>query len=455
MANKLDLTTDFPPVPTSAWEAAIHVDLAGADYQKKLVWRTPENIAVRPYYRREDLPASTAPASSTCKTDDRFVSSVEPAKPASWTIAEPGSEPAGAIRADHFHDAGATAVQELAFALAAGVDRMAAGERGIHFVFAVGSNYFFEIAKLRAARLLWAQAAKAFGAPVATQLHVRTAIANKSLYDPYTNLLRVTTEALSAVIGGCDSLIVEPFEFADRLATNLQLLLKHEVHLDQIADPAAGSYYVEWLTDALAREAWKLFQQVEQQGGYAQARSFIDNAIAVSRKALETAVASRRRTLVGVNNYPDLRETAINPDVAVRFAWRMSEPFERIRLRMERHAHATGHTPVVLLLTRGDVKMRIARATFCANFFGCGGFAIRESADLEPADLIILCSSDPEYLALAREIIPQVKVPVIVAGNPKDQIQALTEAGVAGFVHVFSNMVDTLTEWQNKIGVTA
>ena len=148
-------------------------------------------------------------------------------------------------------------------------------------------------------------------------LVVRTAIANKSLYDPYTNLLRVTTEALSAVIGGCDTLIVEPFEFSPRLATNVQLLLQHEAHLDEVADPAAGSYYVEWLTDALARQAWKLFQEVEARGGYAQSQAFIDDAITASRKALETAVASRRRTLVGVNNYPDLNEKSVNPDAAV------------------------------------------------------------------------------------------------------------------------------------------
>lgn len=446
MPTKLDLLKDFPPVPTAEWEAAIHADLAGADYQKKLVWRTPENIAVKPYYRREDVPATTA-------ANYRFQNAWGADN--DWHIAPPGSEPVLAIRADHFHNAGANAVQELAFAMSAGADRLASGERDISFVFAVGSNYFFEIAKLRAARLLWAQVAEAFGAPQTVHLHVRTAIANKSLYDPYTNLLRVTTEALSAVIGGCDSLIVEPFEFSDRLANNLQLLLKHESHLDQVSDPAAGSYYVEWLTDAMAREAWKLFQQVEAEGGYSEAQPFIDRSIAASRKALETALASRRRTLVGVNNYPDLHESGVSPDVAVRFDWRMSEPFERIRLRTERHAHATGRTPVVLLLTRGDVKMRIARATFCANFFGCGGFAIRESAELEPADLIVLCSSDPEYLALAQEVIPQVQVPVVVAGNPKDQIQALTDAGVAGFVHIFSNLVDTLTDWQNKLGVTA
>lgn len=440
MPDTLKLAGDFPPVATREWEAAIRADLAGADYQKKLVWRTPENIAVKPYFRREDLPASSGV-------------SLRPA--GTWQIAEPDSEPVDAIRADKFHNAGATAVQELAFAIAAGVDRLAAQAPQVNFVYAVGSNYFFEIAKLRAARLLWAQATRAFDRVVPLRIYARTATANKSLYDRCTNILRVTTEALSAVLGGCDALMIEPFEFPERLATNIQLLLKHEAQLDSQADPAAGSYYIEWLTDALARDAWKLFQQVEAQGGYSAAQDFIDNAISVSRQAAEASVASRRRTLVGVNNYPDLQETTVSPDAAVRFDWRLAEPFERIRLRTERHAHATGHTPVVLLLTRGDLKMRIARANFCANFFGCGGFAIKESAQLAPADVVVLCSSDPEYLALAQEIIPQVSVPVIVAGNPKDQIQALTEAGVQGFVHVFSNLVATLTELQTKIGVAA
>lgn len=437
--DTLHLAEEFPPVPTSAWEAAIQADLAGQDYQKKLIWRTPEGIAVRPYYRSEDLPGPAARA---------------PRAP--WQIAMPGSEPDGAIRADRFHNSGATAVQELAFAIAAGVDRLAGDLPATDFVFAIGSNYFFEIAKLRAARLLWAQAAAAFtGCDGEMRLHARTAIANKSLYDPYTNLLRVTTEALSAVLGGCDTLIVEPFEFSDRLAVNVQRLLKHEAHLDQVADPAGGSYYVEALTDSLAREAWKLFQQVEARGGFTAAQSFVEDAIATSRKAQEAAVASRRRTLVGVNNYPDLTEAAVNPGVAVRFAWRLSEPFERIRMRTERHAHATGRTPTLLLLTRGDVRMRIARASFCANFFGCAGFRIQESTTLEPADLVILCSSDPEYLALAQEVVPQVNVPVLVAGNPKELIKPLTDAGIAGFVHVSSNMVETLTEWQNRLGVAA
>ena len=128
---------------------------------------------------------------------------------------------------------------------------------------------------------------------------------------------------------------------------------------------------------------------------------------------------------------------------------------EKIRLRTERYARRTGRTPRVLLLKRGDLKMRMARAQFCLNFFGCAGFEIEEADSLEgrQADLIVLCSSDPEYLAFARDVCPRVSVPVIVAGNPKDQIEALREAGVAGFVHIFSNIVETLEEWQRRLGI--
>ena len=198
-----------------------------------------------------------------------------------WEIAEKFKPGPNAIRADLLHEAGAHAVQELGYALAAGVERLAkltaekpvdvaAGE--IDFVFAVGPTYFFEIAKLRAARLLWAQAVAAFGpkdpSSCRMRLHVRTSLRNKSVYDRYTNLLRVTTEALSAALGGCDQLTVEPFGFDPHLALNVQRILKEESHLDAVADPAGGSYYIEALTDSLAREGWKLFQQVEAEGGY-------------------------------------------------------------------------------------------------------------------------------------------------------------------------------------------
>jgi methylmalonyl-CoA mutase len=332
----------------------------------------------------------------------------------------------------------------------------------MRFVFGVGSNYFFEIAKLRAARMLWAEAVTAFGPrsdnACRMKIHSVTALENKSVCDPWSNLLRNTTEALSAILGGCDALTVRPYHYPERLGENVQLVLKEESHLDKVADAAGGSYYIEALTASLAREAWTLFQQVEAAGGYsaAIAAGTIDAAVKQSREAKEKAVAQRRRTLVGVNNYPNMREpfdAAANTEPAGRLA----EPFEKLHARTARHAARTGHVPKVLLLTRGDVKMRMARAQFCLNFIGCAGFEMVESAEYEgtDADIVVLCSSDAEYLALVQEVRPNLRVPIIIAGNPKDQIDVLREAGVTGFVHVLSNAVETLTEWQSRLGLEA
>jgi methylmalonyl-CoA mutase len=330
----------------------------------------------------------------------------------------------------------------------------------IEFVFAVGPSYFIEIAKLRAARILWAQAVTAFGAvddgACRMRLNVRTARRNKSVYDRYTNLLRVTTEALSAAVGGCDRLTVEAFGFDPHLALNVHRILKEESHIDAVADPAGGSYYIEALTDSLARQAWKLLQQVEAEGGYAAAMASgsIDKALAETRAARAKAYSSRRRALVGVNNYPNVTEKTPEgefPDGEMRIAW----PFEEIRRRTNEHAKATGRYPKVLLLTRGDVKMKGARSNFCLNFFGCAGFDIVESDEYAgtDADLIVLCSSDPEYLAFAQEVCPRAKAPVLVAGNPKEQIAALQAAGVQGFIHIMSDDIQTLTQWQDKLGM--
>lgn len=446
--QELRLLPDFPPVPTEEWEAAILADLKGADYEKKLVWKSPEGIAIRPYYRREHLPQI---AYRHCAAR-------------SWEIAE-GPLPEGVVNGAVHHEQGATAVQELAFALAEASDRVAEGRQVAGLAFGIGSVYFMEIAKLRAARLLYARVAEAYGREPETRIHAVTALSNKSIYDPWTNLLRSTTEALSAVLGGADWLHVQAAGYPARLARNIQLILKEEAHLDRVADPAGGSWFIESLTASLAAEAWKLFQQVESMGGYAKARAFIDSAIAAAREAKEKEFASRRRVMVGVNNYPDLGERRLEQAGSLEGAvWRLARPIEKIRLRTERHARRTGKTPKVLLLKRGDLKMKMARAQFCLNFFGCAGFEIAE-ADYEAvfaqagstaapdADLVVLCSSDPEYLDFARDVCPKVNVPVIVAGNPKDQIEALRAAGVAGFVHILSNIVETLEEWQRRLGI--
>ncbi|MDR1728979.1 MAG: methylmalonyl-CoA mutase family protein [Acidobacteriota bacterium] len=458
---KLNLAAEFPPTPTAEWEDVIAKDLKGADYEKKLVWRTEEGFSVRPYYRRENL-AGLEGQLALRRTKS------------GWEISEQFAPAADAVRADLLHEGGATAIQELGYGIAEGVEKLAAlsekkpveeaaGE--MEFVFAAGPSYFNEIAKLRAARLLWAQVAAAFGAksPVAMKIAVRTPRRNKSVFDHNTNLLRATTEALSAVLGGCDALYVEPFGFDRHIAVNIQRILQEESHLDAVADPAGGSYYIESLTDAIAREAWKLFQGVEAEGGFTKAKESgsIGKAIEAARAAREKSLTSRRKALVGVNNFPNLMETAADiqdvqpPKAECEHEYRVATPFEAIRRRTLDFAKAKGKAPKVLLLTRGDVKMKGARSNFALNFFGCAGFAIETSEEYagSDADLIVLCSSDPEYLAFAKDVCPKVKVPVIVAGNPKDQIEALEAAGVKGFIHVQSDAAATLADWQNKLGM--
>jgi methylmalonyl-CoA mutase len=468
----LNLGLDFPPVSTATWEAAIQKDLKGADYEKKLVWRSDEGLAVRPYYRSEAL-ANLGAQTDSLPGQFPFVRG----DGKTWAI-DQGAVPApDAIRADLVLEAGADSIQQLGIALAAGVEKLAekcsggsvdAAAGKIEFVFGVGSTYFFEIAKLRAARMLWARAVAAFEPQdldsCRMHLHVRTAVLNKSVCDPYTNVLRVTTEAVSAAIGGCETLTVQPFGFEEHLALGVQRVLAEEAHLNAVADPAGGSYYIEALTASLAREAWKLFQRIEAGGGYRQAVSagWLAEEIAKTRAGREKAVSSRRKALVGVNNYPDLNgkpmESAPKPESDAAFPqFRLAEPFEKIRDRTARHAKVTGRLPKVLLLKRGDVKMRTARGNFALNFIGCAGFEVAESEAYAgtDADLLVLCSSDPEYLAFAEEVCSATKIPVIVAGNPKEQIESLKAAGVQGFIHIASDAVETLTYWQDRLGMGA
>jgi methylmalonyl-CoA mutase len=435
------MLNDFPAVLKSDWEVLIQKDLKGGDYEKKLVWKTGEGIAVQPYYRSGDSML-------------RFPLLREGG--AGWEIVPPGREPALSVDAIRFHEEGATSVQEVAFALAQGADLLASDAPVTVFSFAAGSNFFLEIGKLRAVRLLWAQVALAFGLEqFSIRIHVRTANENKALYDPYLNLLRVTTEAMSAIIGGCDSLTITPCRFDAHLAENVHHLLREESRLGRVMDPGAGSYSVEALTDHIASEAWKLFQRIEAAGGFEKYRAAgnLDALVAGERESRERAFASRRRVLVGVNNYPNFQERALDDAGQMPQGWRAASAFENIRLRTERYEKTGGRAPRVLLLEHGDLKMRKARSAFCLNFFGCAGFDIKQSDTLIDADLVVLCSSDAEYLSLAKEICPKVKVPVVVAGKIEDQSEALKAAGIAGFVHAASNIIEALSYWQDRLGV--
>lgn len=236
-----------------------------------------------------------------------------------------------AVHTYPYHNAGANAVQELAFALATGVAYLRAMQRRgvdigvaarhMRFDFAVGGTFFMEIAKLRAARLLWSQVVAAFGGDADAQRmrqHARTSRRNKTTVDPHVNMLRVTTEALAAAVGGVESIHTAPYDeparppddFSRRVARNAQIVLQEEAHLTAVIDPAGGSYAVEALTDRLARDAWALFQEVEHVGGMAEALKdgFAQSRIAALAERRATNLATRREVLVGANQFTNPQE---------------------------------------------------------------------------------------------------------------------------------------------------
>jgi methylmalonyl-CoA mutase len=249
-----------------------------------------------------------------------------------------------------WHEAGANAVQELAFSLATGAEYLREmGERELdanivgprmRFAITIGENFFMEIAKLRALRLAWPQVVGAFGGEDKAQrlsLHVRTSHWNKTLYDAHNNILRATVEAFAGAIGGCDSMQVgafdEVFRVADdssrRLARNTQLVLQKECELAHVIDPAGGSWYVESLTAELARRAWALFQEVEKRGGMAEALAagFPQDTVAATAAEKIKAVRQRRNSIIGVNQYANPRENAPSA------SGRQPEPFHQRRVR--------------------------------------------------------------------------------------------------------------------------
>ncbi|MCW5864034.1 MAG: methylmalonyl-CoA mutase small subunit [Anaerolineae bacterium] len=290
---------------------------------------------------------------------------------AQWAAAAAPGLATVAVRADLYHEAGGSAVHELAFALATGAAYLRAlTERGVAIDtaaaavalhFAIGGQFFMEVAKLRAARLLWAQVVAAFGASPAAgavRLHARTARRNKSAIDRHVNMLRATTEALAAAVGGADSICVAPFDeplgapddFSRRIARNVQIILQDEAHMKRLIDPAGGSYAVESLTDQLARAAWAQFQEIERQGGMAAAleRGFVQSSIAAVAGKRAAALAKRRDVLVGVNQFanPNEKLTA-RPAPAVQPAADDAAPGARCPRRWPRRRRggATGVRP--------------------------------------------------------------------------------------------------------------
>jgi methylmalonyl-CoA mutase len=406
-------------------------------------------------------------------------------------------------------EAGATATQELAFALAAGVEYLrelarrdvavATTAGRVRFTFAVGAQFFPEIAKFRAFRLIWARALAAFGAGDAAKdviVHARTGTWNKTLHDVHVNMLRVTTEACSAVLGGVDSLHISPYnevggaadEMAQRIARNVHTLLAEEFHFTDTSDPAGGSWYIENLTDDFARRAWKLFQEIEALGGYAAAlrAGMPQKLVGASAAEKDEAVSKRRMGLIGTNLFPNLREkptvvkasdagavagaTGCDEIMTVK-ARRAAEGFEELRRASDRFAQRTGARPKVFVAKMGPVKQHKARADFTAGFFAVGGFelagkeafdsagAAAKAAVDSGAPIVVLCSTDETYPELVPAFGAALKtakpeVAFVLAGLPMEATTGATfrGAGVDAFIHIRTNVREVLATFLKAIG---
>lgn len=632
--KKLNLLTDFPPVSTEKWMEVVTKDLKGADFNKRLVWKTNEGFEVQPFYRAEDTEGLTTtnvkPATfpyvrstkannewlvrqnidvkkagdanakaldmlnkgvtslgfklSKADLNPEFVAEllkgIEPTavelnfsiciskaaelltiltdyfkvngfyadptkllgsvdfdpmnrmllkgknltkeiivEKAKATIAAAAGLPfykVIGVNAVTLSNAGAYCAQELGYALAwgneylsdmieAGVEPSIAAKK-IKFNFGVGSNYFMEIAKFRAARLLWALIVEAYQpkclreecdnnkpdglcrCAAKMRIHAETTEFNMTVFDANVNMLRTQTEAMSASIAGVDSLTVLPYDiayktpddFSERIARNQQLLLKEESHFDKVTDPAAGSYYIETLTNQLAAQAWKLFLEVEDKGGFFEAikSGVVQQTIKATAANRLKSVSSRKEVLLGTNQFPNFAEKAaqkVDEQTSVKGlcgcaengietlpSVRGSQEFEDLRFATEHAAK----TPKAFMLTIGSLSMRLARAQFSCNFFACAGYEVVDNLGFETveegvkaamdakADIVVLCSSDDEYTeyAPAAYQLLKDKAILVVAGAPAT-MDDLKAQGIENFIHVKSNVLDTLKAFNVKLGI--
>ena len=616
MANKEKLFSEFQAPTTQEWLDKIEVDLKGADFQKRLVWRTNEGFNVQPFYRREDLKDLKAVDSlpgefpfvrgnkkdnnlwfvrqdiivedaaeankkaldvlnkgidslgfkidgknvnkdfvatllngimpqyvelnfTTCQRHcvelaeilvayfkekgyplaelkgsinfDPISKILQKGKDTSAVIAQvkplvealkemPGYKCIN-VNSVLLNNAGAYIYQELGYALAwgaeylnlateAGIDAVEAAKR-IKFNMGVSENYFMEIAKFRAARLLWAQIVKQFEvADEACQMHVCaiTSEYNQTLFDSYVNLLRSQTETMSAALANVDSIVVTPFdkpyeqptEFAERIARNQQLLLKEEAHFDKLVDVSGGSYTIEHLTDAIAQEGWKLFLAVEEAGGFlAEAlKGNIVNAINASNDKRHAAAATRKEFILGTNQFPNFTETSEGKEpqscacccgggheageLPQLNTARLASEFEILRLATEK----AKKQPIAFMLTIGNLAMRQARAQFSCNFLAAAGYKVMDNLGFKTveegvdaalkanADIVVICSSDDEYAEYAIPAFQYLngRAMFIVAGAPACS-EDLKAAGIENFIHVKSNQLETLRAYNAKLGI--
>ena len=613
--SKERLFSDFTAPSAQEWRDKIEVDLKGADYQKKMVWRTNEGFSMEPFYRKEDveklatvnaLPGEfpyvrgnkaadnewyvrqdikcDCPKEANAKALDilnKGVTSLGFCIPSEKVSAEyidtllegiyvecvelnfqtcqcksvelaeilvayfekKGADKAKvagsisfdplekmiskgkdttdvlkeavamvealkdypkfsaiAVNAYKLTNAGAYSYQDLGYALAwgneylaelteAGVDACLAA-KSIKFNLGINGVYFMEIAKIRAARMLWAQIVSQYTeCKESAKMHICaiTTTYNQTVFDSYVNMLRSQTEAMSAALGGVDSIVVVPFdapyetptEFAERIARNQQLLLKDECHFDRMVDVAGGSYFIEELTSALAGQAWKLFLAVEEEGGFLTAAKAgsVQNTINETNATRHGNAGKRREFLLGTNQFPNFTEKSEgkepvasccknccgteSPIPAIQTT-RLASDFEELRLTTEK----ANKVPVAFMLTIGNLAMRQARAQFSCNFLAAAGYQVIDNLGFKTveegvdaalaagADIVVICSSDDEYAEYAIPAYNYLngRALYVVAGAPACS-EDLKAAGIENFINVKSNQLATLKEYNQKLGI--
>ncbi|EOQ95084.1 putative methylmalonyl-CoA mutase, small subunit [Leptospira wolbachii serovar Codice str. CDC] len=412
------------------------------------------------------------------------------------------------IHSYYLRDAGASIGQELAYSLSWGVDYLNRhidvgvsiedAASNIWFWMGIGSDYFTEIAKFRAMRILWTEILNAYkpglGETVPALIVARTSSFQFTAYDPYVNMLRGTTAAMSAVMGGADFVSVLPFdseysaqqELGKRIARNSQLLLRYESFLDKVEDPAAGSYYLEVLTKKLAETAWAKFQTLETEGGFGEAlkKGNIQKEIKSRADKKRDALATKKEILLGTNQYPlpserhpeltkSLEETTKLNHFSTESTYarlapiRLSYEFDKWRNITDAYVASGKKLPKIFLLTLGDLTMRKARAGFSSNFLGCLGYEIIDSLGFPSvkegvarakelgADIVVLCSSDEEYATYLSEFTSEMKTQLpnswkLLAGYPKDLIKEAESLGIDDFIHMKRNIVEFMEKAQTK-----
>lgn len=397
-----------------------------------------------------------------------------------------------------YHEAGGSAAQELGCSLAAGVavlrDLDAAGlpvEAAcgqLEFRYAATADQFLTIAKLRAARRLWARVADVSGvgpAGAAQRQHAVTSSVMMTRRDPWVNMLRTTVASLAAGVGGADSVTVLPFDhtlglpdaFARRIARNTSTILIEESHLGRVIDPAGGSWYVERLTDDLAHAAWAWFQEIERAGGQRAALrdGLIADRLAATWAARSEKLARRREPVTGVSEFPQLAETPVVRDAPPPAATgglptvHRDDAFEALRSRSDAHLASTGVRPRVFLAALGPAAAHTARVTFASNLFQSGGIepvhdpvtvdasTAADAFTRSGATIACLCSSDPLYAEQAGEVAAALTsagaTRVYLAGRPGELRESLTRAGVEEFVAAGADAVAVLTSALDHMGV--